>query len=399
MPESKNHLPLNGIRVLDWSQIVMGPCCSMILADMGAEVIKIEKAPEGDDTRRLGGLGLGFFPLFNRNKKSIAINLKDDKGKEVLRKLIASADVFIENFAPGAADRLGFGYEACSKINPRLIYCSLKGFMPGPYENRPSLDNIAQVMGGMAFMTGRKGDPLRAGASITDITGGAFGAMGIITAIYEREKTGKGNFIISTLFESTTFIVAQHMACSAVSGEKSVPMPEGKTAWSVYDFFETNEGDQIFIGLTSDSHWKRFCDVFDLPELKNDPRLATNNQRAESRDWLIPKLKEIIIKISKAKVIELCEKANIPFAPLARPDELFDDKHLNESGGLVETRFPNGIKTKMPKIPMRMGSYDFGLRNDPPVVGQYGKGVMNEIGFTKEEIEELIEKNIIVVTD
>jgi len=396
---SKNPLPLSGIRVLDWSQIVMGPSCAMILADMGAEVIKIERAPKGDDTRRLGGLGIGFFPSFNRNKKSIAINLKDDKGKEVLRKLITSADVFIENFAPGAADRLGFGYKVCSEINPRLIYCSLKGFMPGPYENRPSLDYIAQVMGGMAFMTGHRGSPLRAGASITDLTGGAFGAIGIITALYEREKTGKGNFIISTLFESTAFMVAQHMACAAVTGEKSVPMPEGKTAWSVYDFFETAEGDLILIGLTSDAHWKRFCDVFELSELKNDPRLATNNQRTELRDLIIPKLDEIIIKIPKTKVIELCDKANIPFAPVARPDELFDDKHLNESGGLVETQFPNGIKAKIPKIPMRMGNHDFGLRINPPEIGQYGKGVMSTIGFTKDEIEELIEKEIIVVKD
>ena len=399
MIDSNNPLPLSGIRVLDWSQIVMGPSCAMILADMGAEVIKIERAPRGDDTRTLGGLGLGFFPLFNRNKKSIAINLKDDKGKEVLRKLIASADVFIENFAPGAADRLGFGYKQCSEINPRLIYCSLKGFMPGPYENRPSLDYIAQVMGGMAFMTGPRGAPLRAGASITDITGGTFGALGIVTALYEREKTGKGNFIISTLFESTAFMVGQHMACSAVSGEESVPMPEGKTAWSVYDFFKTAEGDLILIGLTSDAHWKRFCDVFELSELKDDPRLATNNQRAESRDWLIPNLSEMIIKLPKAKVIELCEKANIPFAPVSRPDELFDDKHLNESGGLVETQFPNGIKAKMPKIPMRMGGYDFGLRYNPPEIGQHGKGVMSTIGYTEDEIEELIEKEIIVVKD
>lgn len=399
MPESKNTLPLSGIRVLDWSQIVMGPCCSMILADMGAEVIKIEKAPEGDDTRRMGGIGLGFFPLFNRNKKSVAINLKDNKGKEVLRKLIASSDVFIENFAPGAADRLGFGYDACSKINPRLIYCALKGFMPGPYENRPSLDNIAQVMGGMAFMTGPAGTPLRAGASITDITGGAFGAMGIITAIYEREKTGKGNYVISTLFESTAFMVAQHMAASAVSGEKSVPMPGGKIGWSVYDFFETADGDQIFIGLTSDAHWKRFCDAFGLSDLKDDPKLATNSQRAESREWLIPKLQETIVRMPNEKVAELCEKASIPFAPLARPDELFDDVHLNKSGGLVETRFPNGIKTRMPKIPMRMGGHDFGLRLDPPAVGQNGKGVLSDIGFTKDEIEKLIEKKIVVVTD
>ena len=396
MPKQATSLPLKGIKVLEWGHTVMGPTCSMILADMGAEVIKIERAPNGDDTRRLPGFAVSFFPLFNRNKKSIALNLKDEKGKEVLRKLIASADVFIENFAPDAADRIGFSYEICKEINPRLIYCNLKGFMPGPYWKRPSLDNLVQMMGGLAYMTGRKDDPLRVGSSATDIMGGIFGALGIITALYERKDTGRGNRVISTLYEAVVFMVAQHMAWAAINKEPSVPMPEIDAAWPVYDLFNTADGEKIFIGLTSDFHWQRFCDVFGFPELNEDDRLTTKQDRVAARSWLIPLLKEKLSRLSKEQLVSLSLEAKIPFAPLMRPDQLFDDHHLNESGGFVQTTFPGGIHTKMPKIPLRIGEYDFNLKTDPPEVGQYGRSVLSAIGYSDEEIEDLSEHRIVV---
>lgn len=395
MPE-QTKLPFSGIKVLEWGHTVMGPTCSMILADMGAEVIKIERAPKGDDTRYLPGFAVSFFPLFNRNKKSIALNLKTEEGKNVLRKLLASSDVFIENFAPDAADRLGFSYEECQRINPRLVYCNLKGFMPGPYWKRPSLDNLVQMMGGLAYMTGRKGDPLRVGASATDIMGGVFGALGIIAALYEREKTGKGNRVISTLYESVVFMVAQHMAWAALNGQPSVPMPEIDAAWPVYDLFSTIDGEQVFIGLTSDFHWQRFCEVFGYPDLRNDDRLKTNTDRVACRKWLIPLLKEKLEKMTKQEIVNMAQEAKVPFAPLMRPDQLFDDPHLNESGGFVHTTFPGGIKTKMPKIPLRIGDYDFDLKNDPPEVGQNGRSVLSSIGFTDEEIQKLNKDGIVV---
>ena len=397
MFKTEDTLPLTGIKVLEWGHTVMGPACSMILADMGAEVIKIERAPKGDDTRRLPGFAVSFFPLFNRNKKSVALNLKEEQGKEVLRKLIASSDVFLENFAPDAADRLGFGYETCMEINPRLIYCNLKGFMPGPYWKRPSLDNLVQMMGGLAYMTGRKGDPLRVGASATDIMGGVFGALGIISALYEREKSGRGNRVISTLYESVVFMVAQHMAWAAINGEPSAPMPEIDAAWPVYDLFETADGEKVFIGLTSDFHWQRFCDVFGFPELKEDNRLETNRDRVAQRSWLISHLKEKLAVYSQEELVSLAQEAKVPFAPLMRPDQLFDDPHLNESGGFVQTIFPGGIQTKMPKIPLRIGDYEFKLKTDPPEVGQYGRSVLSSIGYADEEIENLTERGIVVV--
>ena len=267
MTDNANALPLSGIRALELGHAILGPSCGQILADMGAEVIRIERAPDGDYTRNLPGFGVGFHQYFNRNKKSLVLDLKSDQGKELLKKLIAAVDVMFDNFGPGAVDRLGFGYDACSAINPGLIYCSLKGFMPGPYENRPSLDNLVQMMGGLAYMTGPAGRPLRAGTSVIDIMGGTFGALGIITALYERRKTGKGQLVRATLYEAAAYLVGQHMAMAAFTGEPPPPMPEGEMPWGVYDLFNTKEGDMIFIGMTSDFHWQRFCKVFDLEDL------------------------------------------------------------------------------------------------------------------------------------
>lgn len=396
MSETKNDLPLTGIRVLELSLAVMGPTCGLILADMGAEVIKVERTPDGDETRRLKGFGTGFFPFLNRNKKSIAIDLKSDRGRDVLRKLVLSADVFLENFAPGTIERLGFGYDKVSQMNPRLIYCALKGFMPGPYEKRPALDEVVQMMGGLAYMTGPLGQPLRAGASVVDIMGGMYGVIAIMTALYEREKTGKGGPVISTLFEATAFMMGQHMAVAAITGKPSPPMPNRVSAWAIYDRFETKEGETVFVGVTSDRHWVRFCETFGLMALGADKRLSTNNDRVSQRTWLIPEVQKVFKTMTKQELFKLCEEAGIPFAPIAKPEELFEDPQLNEGGSLLETTLPGGIKTKLPRIPIRIGSYDFGLRNDPPEVGQDCQKLLESIGLSPEEIAELKREKIVV---
>lgn len=394
--EKKNSLPLAGIRVLELSHAVMGPTCGLILADMGAEVIKIERAPEGDETRRLKGFGIGFFPFLNRNKKSMAIDLKSDRGREVLKKLVISADVFLENFAPGTIERLGFGYDKISQLNPRLIYCALKGFMPGPYEKRPALDEVVQMMAGLAYMTGPLGQPLRAGASVVDIMGGTYGAVAIMTALYEREKTGKGQAVISTLFESTAFLMGQHMAFCAITGKPIPPMPNRVSAWAIYDRFETKEGEMVFVGVTSDRHWKRFCETFGLTKLAEDKRLTTNNDRVSQRQWLIPELQKVFRTLTREELFKLCAEAEIPFSPIARPEDLFEDPQLNEGGSLLETTLAGGIKTKLPRIPIRIDSYDFGWRNDPPEVGQDGQEILKSIGLSSDEVEELRREKIVV---
>ena len=326
----------------------------------------------------------------------MAIDLKSDRGREVLRKLVLSADVFLENFAPGTIERLGFGYDHISQLNPRLIYCALKGFMPGPYEKRPALDEVVQMMAGLAYMTGPLGQPLRAGASVVDILGGTYGAVAIMTALYEREKTGKGQPVIATLFESTAFLMGQHMAVSAITGKPSPPMPNRVSAWAIYDRFQTKEGEMVFLGVTSDRHWKRFCETFGLTALGEDQRLTTNNDRVSQRQWLIPELQKVLKTLTQEELFKLCETAEIPFSPIAKPEDLFEDSQLNEGGGLLETTLPGGIKTKLPRIPIRIGSYDFAWRNDPPEVGEDCQKILESIGLSPEEIEELRREKIVV---
>ena len=260
-PDDGQELPLAGIRVVEFTHMVMGPTCGMILADLGAEVIKIEPT-KGDATRRLLGSGAGFFPTFNRNKKSLAIDAQDPRGKEVLLKLLATADVFSENFKSGAMERLGFDYESLSRLNPGLVYVSHKGFLPGPYEHRTALDEVVQMMGGLAYMTGPVGRPLRAGASVNDIMGGMFGAIGAMAALRAREKTGRGQEVLSSLFENNILLVATHMMQFAMTGKPAAPMPSRISAWGIYDVFAVKDDEQVFLAVVSDTQWRIFCETF-----------------------------------------------------------------------------------------------------------------------------------------
>lgn len=398
MNNSAKELPLKGIKVLAFTHAVMGPSAGLILADLGAEVIHIEP-PSGDMTRRLKGFGIGYFSFFNRNKKCLAVDLKAAEGREIIIKLVETADILLENFGPGTMDRLGYDFESLSKINPRLIYCSLKGFLPGPYEKRVAMDEVVQMMGGLAFMTGPPGQPLRAGTSIIDITGGMFAAMGAIVALYDRQKTGKGTFIKSALFETTAFIMGQHMAYAALTEGPVPPMPARVSAWSIYRLFETKDTDQVFIGIISEKHWQQFCEAFGRRDWFEDERLKTNNDRIREREWFLPEVEKLIKQYTKQEVIDICDKAGICFAPIARPEDLFEDPQLNQGAlGLLETTFPSGEKAKMPRLPVQIGSYDFGKRSDPPaVIGAHTRQVLESIGYNSDEIRELAAKKIIAV--
>jgi crotonobetainyl-CoA:carnitine CoA-transferase CaiB-like acyl-CoA transferase len=394
---AEKKLPLEGILVLELGHTVMGPTTGLILADMGADVYKVERTGKGDDTRWLKGFGSGFFTYFNRNKRSISIDLKSSQGIGILLKLIEKADVLIENFGPETVERLGVGYEVCRERNPRLIYCSLKGFMPGPYEKRPALDEVVQMMGGLAYMTGPTGRPLRAGSSITDILGGSYGAIGILAALYQRQFTGCGQLVQATLFESVAFLVGQHMAITAITGQAPPPMPDRGRTWSVYDLFKTVEGELLFIGVTSDRHWARMCDTFGFSDWADDPRLATNQGRIEAREWFLPELHQRLGKLSKVDLMALAEKAGIPFAPVARPQDLFDDPQLNQSGSLATISVPGGGVAKLPKIPLRMDHSPFDLRLNPPGIGEGSLGLYQACGFSEAEIRTLIREGIIDV--
>ena len=388
-------LPLAGLKVVEFCQIIMGPSCGVVLADLGADVIKVEPAPGGDKTRKLSGFAAGFFSSFNRNRRSIALNLKETKGLEIAQKLIAQADVLTENFAPGTMDRLGCGYEDVSKVNPRLVYCSLKGFLSGPYEKRQALDEVVQFMGGLAYMTGPPGHPLRAGASVIDIMGGTFGVVGILAALRERDHSGKGQLVKSALFENVAHLMGTHMSGEAIQQKEVPPMPVRWSAWAVYEVMETSDAKQVFIGITSDNHWRRFCQKFGRSDLLADPDFQTNEDRVAAQERLKPIIRDMIRAHSKSEVLEICEEINIPFAPVAETKDLFDDPQLNANGRMLVTQLPDGRTVKLPRLPIEIGDHDLGLRTQPPEVGEHTREVLKELGYTVDALDKLEDDNII----
>ena len=392
---AKAPLPLASLRVLEFCHTIMGPSAGLILADLGADVVKIEPAPGGDKTRRIPGFAAGFFGAFNRNKRSIALDLKTARGRDLAHRLSAGADVVLENFAPGTMERLGCGYADLSAGNPGLIYCALKGFLAGPYERRPALDEVVQFMGGLAYMTGPPGRPLRAGTSVIDIMGGTMAVVGIMAALRERERTGHGQVVQSGLFESTVFLMSQHMAGSAMTGQPVPPMPGRQYAWGIYEPFPTADSDQIFIGITSDNHWRRFCARFDRSDLGEDPRYASNEARVDQRPVLQPIVAEIVGRHTRAEMSAICEEIGVPFAPVATTEDLFDDPHLNQGGRLLDVELPGGIRTRLPRLPLEIGAHDLGLRRHPPSIGEHTREILAEAGLSPEEIAALERDGII----
>ena len=385
-------LPLTGLRVVEFTHMVMGPTCGMVLADMGAEVIKVEPI-DGDRTRHLLGSGAGFFPMFNRNKKSIAIDLHSPEGAEVARKLAASADVVAENFKPGTMKKYGLDYASLSQVNERLIYVSHKGFLPGPYEHRVALDEVVQMMGGLAYMTGRPGDPLRAGTSVNDIMGGMFGAIGALGALIQRGITGKGQEVQSALFENNVFLVGQHMLQYAITGQPAAPMPERISAWGIYDVFTVKDGEQIFLAAVSDAQWATFCDALGFADLFVLPQYATNNLRVQARPTLLAELRQRLAPRPAAELAALFERVALPFAPIRKPEELFDDEHLLATGGLADITLPDGARAgqtaQTTLFPFTMDGQRLGVRLQPPTLGQHTAVLLGGLGYDAAQIESL----------
>jgi len=394
--------PLRGIRVLEFSHTVMGPTAGLVFAELGADVIKIEPAPKGDHTRGLGGFGAGFFAAFNRNKRSLAVDLKRKEGQTVIHRLVPTADVILENFGPGTMERLGCGYEQLAALNPRLVYLALKGYLAGPYEHRPALDEVVQFQTGLAFMTGPPGEPLRAGASVIDIMGAVFGVVAAQAALRERDISGRGQRVSSALFESAAFLMSTHMAGMAATGLEARPMPARRGAWAVYEVFKTAAAGQLFIGVTSDQQWTRFVEEFGLQELAADPRLATNVTRLAERAWLIPALREVLATLPQDEVARRCERCNVSWAPVGQPGDLFTDPHLLATGGLVDvfiSRFGGGDGkfAGLPALPVEFGldRRRPGIRRQPPRMGEHNAELLSEAGFSAAEIAGLVAAGVI----
>ncbi len=397
------NLPYQGIRVIELTHMVMGPSCGMVLADLGADVIKIEPL-KGDNTRQLPGAGAGFFAMFNRNKKSLALNLEDARGREIALKLIANADIFSENFKDGNMQKLGLDYASLFKLNSRLIYVSMKGFLPGPYDHRTALDEVVQMMGGLAYMTGPEGRPLRAGTSVNDIMGGMFGAMGAMAAIHQRQTTGVGQEVKSALFENNVFLMGTHMMQYAVTGAPAKPMPSRISPWGVYDVFSVANGEQIFLAVVTNTHWQLFCDEFKLDELREDSRLATNVARVAARSWLMPQLYEHMATLQASDIAQRFEKVGLPYAPITKPHELFDDVHLKASGGLSPIGVPvdcsganKFIETSTPLLPMMLAGQRPTIRLNPPSLGEHTEAILVELGYDIDAITKLVAEGVVGV--
>ena len=390
--------PLRGIKVIEFTHMVMGPTAGVILGDLGADVIKVEPL-KGDNTRRLTGSGAGYFPMYNRNKRSIALDLKNEKGREVALQLIQSADIVLENFRPGTMAKLGLDYDSLKSTHPRLIYCSLKGFLSGPYENRVALDEVTQMMGGLAYMTGLPNRPLRAGSSVIDITGGMFGVIAILSALHERQTTEVGSHITSALFETTAFLVGQHMAQQAVSGEAPPPMSVRQSAWAIYDVFQLDSGERLFVGIGSDALWYRFCEEFELAEWAADDSLSTNAGRVVAREHLLEAITRLFSPMSLQALSDRLDRAGLPFAPINTPGDLFNDPHLTASGGLLPLHLTDGDRagqqTTLPRLPVEFGLTKPPLHRDVPQAGAHNHEVLSELGLDADAVATLIQDGVI----
>ena len=395
---SQNGLPLAGIRVIEFSHMVMGPAAGLVLADLGADVIRVEPI-SGDKTRTLKGSGAGYFAMYNRNKKSIRLDLKSEGGLKIARDLVLGADVLIENFRPGAMDRLGLDYESLGAENEGLIYCSTHGFLKGPYEHRTALDEVAQMMGGLSYMTGPPGQPLRAGASVIDVMGGVWGSIGVLAAIEERHRSGKGQRVKSSLYESTVFLVGQHIAQYAVTGIPAAPMPARVSAWAIYDVFETSDSEKVFVGVVSDTQWITFCEDFGFDDLLAEEHLRANNNRVAERERIIPVVRDRFAAMTKAELMDKLESSGLPFAPIARPEDLLEDPHLTESGGLLDMTLPDGKSVRLPALPFEMDGEKFSARLNPPRSGEHTSEVLREAGYSDAEIDVLITSGAVAADD
>ena len=375
-------LPLKNIRVIEMSHMIMGPSCGMMLAQLGAEVIKVEP-PKGDKTRDLKGMGTAFFPLFNRGKRSVVLDLTLTQDRTTFDALLATADVFVENFRDGQLEKQGINVETLREKYPELIIAGHKGFLSGPYEHRPALDEVVQMMSGLAMMTGSLEQPKRVGSSANDIMGGMFGVIGILAALLERQKTGLGKDIRVGLFENCLFMVAQHMVQYDMTAVPSVPMPDRVHAWPIYDIFNTRDGQKFFIGVVTDGHWLSFCQTFGLAAFLDDPRLQNATDRIGARAWTVPIVAEKMANQDIADLETMLDQLNIPFSRINRPEDMFNDPHVLRDGGLVTATDVNGQKFRTPALPIELDGQSLGADLIVPELGQHTADVLAELDVPK----------------
>jgi crotonobetainyl-CoA:carnitine CoA-transferase CaiB-like acyl-CoA transferase len=393
-----SELPLRGIKVLELSHMIMGPAAGLALADLGAEVIKLEPI-DGDRTRRLKGSGSGYFPVFNRNKQSLSIDLQSAEGQALARQLALRADMVVENFRDGGLAQYGLDYASLSAENPRLIYVSLKGFLSGPYKHRTALDEVVQMMGGLAYINGGADTPQRVAASVNDILGGTFGVVGALAALHDRHVTGRGRHVRSGLFENNLLLVAQFIAQYQLTGAAPKPFgAERKPPWGVYDVFETADG-RVFVAVVGDAQWRNFAQKFLPPEWAADPRLATAVDREAARSWLVPGVGAILKTWKTDALCAALEAANLSYGPIRQPHDLLHDEHLNAGGALLATALPDGGEIAAAALPIEFDGLKAGKRFDPPAQGRDTEAILRGLGLDAARIDALRSAGVVHCED
>lgn len=391
-----SRLPLEGIRVVEMGQIVAGPTAGLILGDMGADVIKIEPPGSGGPTRP-GNQRNGSFFFLNRNKRGIVLDLTSPEGHHIAMQLIRGADVVIENMAPGTMDRLGLGYAKLRVELPRLVYCSIKGYLTGPYQTRPLMDEPGQMAGGLAYMTGLPGKPLRAGASVVDIGAATFAVVGVLSALLEREKTGQGQHVTGGLFETVLFYVGQHMATAQLTGRPPQPMSvqRGDVRPAIYDLFTCKDDKQVFIGIVSDGQWRRVCSILELEDLLEDSTFDHNPGRLENRQLLLERIGKAVSKLNSHDVVEMLVNGGVIGAPLNTPLSVLDDPHVLADGRTLPLQIA-GKAGRLPPLPFETNTYRFGVRHSAPnLAGEHTSEVLRELGYRVDEVEALARKGVV----
>ncbi len=390
---------LEGIKVLDLSRALAGPYCTMLLGDMGADVIKIERPGKGDDSRAWGPPFIegesAYFLSINRNKKSITLNLKSEKGKEILFKLIKISDVLIETNRPGVMEKLGLSFEEVKNVNPKIVYCSISGFgQTGPYKLRPGFDQVIQGMGGLMSITGEENrPPIKVGVAITDVGAGMYAAIGILAALLRRDKTGKGEYIDVSMLDGTISWLTYQSGRYFASGEVPKPMGSGHPLIVPYQAFKTKDV-YINIAVGNDSLWRKFCETIGL-NIADDPKFSTNAKRVENKEELIKILNEILSKKTGKEWLEILNKAGIPCGPIYKLNDIFSDPHVLSRGMVSEIEHPKAGKIKLTGVPIKFKNSPGKIRLHPPLLGENNFEILEEIGYKKEEIEKFREEGVI----
>ena len=397
----RQKLPLEGVKVLELSHIVAGPSGGIILAEMGAEVIKIEHPQVGDTARGMANQGTTFY-AFNRNKQYLALDMSKPRGKKVFEDLVKRSDVVLDNFAPGALQRMGLGYEWGRSINRRIIYCSIKGFLPGPYQDRPFLDELAQMAGGLAYLTGLEGKPMRAGASITDIGAATYGVIGLLGALYRREQTGEGDNIEAGLYETIVFWISQYITSAQVKGQNPPSRGQRESGmganmgWGVYQLFATKDGKEVFIAVTGNRHWFGLCDALGFADWRDAAEFNNNRKRTLARPRIAERISAAVKQLTYDEITERLYKGLVPYAPVNTPMDLIEERQMNEGNRWLHLNVP-GHKVKVPKLPFSMGTTeDFQVRHDPGALGANTDSILAQLGYSAADIESLKSDKIVL---